>query len=156
MNQTDTRQQLETRRAGILHKLISIGPFRRGTLRQVYQKCGKPNCRCMQQPGHPGHGPAWVLYRNVKGRIVNRGIPKQALAQTRAQMQDYQHFQQLVGELIEINEALCHTQLKAGKTAKKGAMQKVARPRIEKSQPDSQPKSAVKSKRSSHRAQPAK
>ncbi len=49
MIQTDTRQQLETRRAGILKKLISIGPFRRGTLKQVYQKCGKPNCRCMQQ-----------------------------------------------------------------------------------------------------------
>ena len=153
MNLTEKLQQLQTQRKHILNQLFSLGNFRPGNLRTSYQRCGKPNCRCAQ-PDDPGHGPYWILARTVKGKIFNRSIPRHALEATQEQIDNYHCFRDLTEQLVEVNEALCHTQLKAGKTAKKGAMQKAAR--VTKSQPDSQPKSVVKSKRSSHRTQLAK
>ena len=93
MNQTDTGQQLETRRAGILHKLAPSARFRRGTLKQVYQKCGKPNCCCMQQPDHPGHGPAGCC--TVMSKVASSTAAFQSRPWHRRvqQMHDYQRLQ---------------------------------------------------------------
>ena len=60
---------LERRRAELYEQLRQVGDFRRGTLRAVRRKCGRPNCACAQ-PGHPGHGPQYNLSRSVGGRTV--------------------------------------------------------------------------------------
>ena len=61
-------EQLMARRDEIRQDLASatLGDLRPGSLKPRYRKCGKPNCHCARE-GDPGHGPKWVLSREVKG-----------------------------------------------------------------------------------------
>ena len=61
-------EQLMARRNEIRQDLASttLGDLRPGSLKPRYRKCGKPNCHCARE-GDPGHGPKWVLSREVKG-----------------------------------------------------------------------------------------
>ena len=98
------------------------------TLTEYYRKCGKPYCRCTQ-PEHPGHGPSWMLTRKVDSKTRTRNVPQQALEQTHRQMKEYRRFRDLVKQMIEINDALCHAQVKTDKVVKKGALKKTSMPR---------------------------
>ena len=81
MAQTGDIDRLRRIRDELRDELASIGDFRPGTLVEITRKCGKAGCRCArsEDPGHRG----WTLARNVRGRRVNRGVPRDALEQTR-------------------------------------------------------------------------
>ena len=64
---------LELQRAGLYEELGRVGDFRRGSLNEVWRKCGKANCACAQ-PDHPGHGPQYNLTRSVGGKTVARHL----------------------------------------------------------------------------------
>jgi hypothetical protein len=98
---------LERRRAELYQELSQVGDFRRGTLRAVRRKCGRPNCACAQ-PGHPGHGPQYNLSRSVGGRTVTRHLkPGPELDKITAEVAEYERFRALVGRVTEINEEIC-------------------------------------------------
>jgi hypothetical protein len=98
---------LERRRAELYQELGQVGDFRRGTLRAVRRKCGRPNCACAQ-PGHPGHGPQYNLSRSVGGRTLTRHLkPGPELDKIAAEVAEYQRFRALVGQVTEINEEIC-------------------------------------------------
>ncbi len=99
-----------------------IGDFRPGTLVEYQRKCGKPNCHCAQR-GDPGH-PGWALMRKSGGKHVNRGIPKDALEQTRAQIAEHRRFRELSRHLVEASEALCRARLAAGRDAGRNAQKR--------------------------------
>ena len=111
--------ELERRRDALLGELAVIGDFRPGSLVEITRKCGKPTCRCAR-PGDPGHG-GWALVRQVGGRTVNRGVPRDALQETRAQVAEHKRFRDLSRRLVEANEALCRARLKAGRNAGRDA-----------------------------------
>ena len=123
---------LEARRGAIRRELASIGDLRPGSLFERYRKCGKPGCHCARE-GDPGHGPNWVLTARVNGRALTRAIPREAVAQARAQIDEYKRLRALTAELVEVSEGLCHARLAAGrdagKAAKKGASRKPSRRR---------------------------
>ena len=110
-------EQLTAQRDALCQRLADISDFRPGNLTHYKRKCGKPNCHCAQ-PGDSRH-PMWILTRKVKGKTVSNGIPNHAVERTRAQMQEYKHFQNLVKELIEVSDAACHAQAKASRAVKK-------------------------------------
>src|SRR5215467_2792347 len=98
---------LERRRAELYEQLSQVGDFRRGTLRAVRRKCGRPNCACAQ-PGHPGHGPQYNLSRSVGGRTVTLHLkPGPELDKITAEVAEYERFRALVGQVTEINEEIC-------------------------------------------------
>jgi hypothetical protein len=98
---------LERRRAALYQELSQVGDFRRGTLRAVRRKCGRPNCACAQ-PGHPGHGPQYNLSRSVGGRTVTRHLkPGPELDKVTAEVAEYERFRALVGLVTEVNEEIC-------------------------------------------------
>ena len=84
MPMIESIDELRRRRDELRDELAAIGDFRPGTLVEYRRKCGKPNCHCAQT-GDPGH-PGWALMRKAGGKHVNRGIPKRALEETRAQI----------------------------------------------------------------------
>ena len=104
---------LEAQRDRIRQQLGSIGDLRSGTLVSRYMKCGKPNCRCAQD-GAKGHGPYWLLLREVNGKKSSRSIPAAALDATREQLAEGRCLRQLASELFDVSEALCDARLKAG------------------------------------------
>ena len=121
-------QRLTAQCDQIRNQFAGVGEFRSGSLYQSYRKCGRSYCGCAD-PNHPGHGPSWVLTRKVNSKTVARGIPTAALEKTQQQMQEYQRFRELVKQITEANEQLCDARIKAGRRAKKGALEKTSKPR---------------------------
>jgi hypothetical protein len=103
----DELAELERRRAELYRDLGQVGDFRRGSLNEVRRKCGKPNCACAA-PGHPGHGPQRNLTRKVEGhtRAVHLR-PGLELDKARREVAEYERFRNLVGQVTEVNEAIC-------------------------------------------------
>jgi len=103
----DELAELERRRAELYAEMGRVGDFRRGSLNEVRRKCGKPNCACAA-PGHPGHGPQWNLTRKAAGRTRTVHLrPGPELEKARWEVAEYQRFRDLVGQVTEVNEAIC-------------------------------------------------
>ena len=103
----DELPELERRRAELYQQLAQVGDFRPGSLNEVRRKCGKPNCACAA-PGHPGHGPQYNLTRRVEGRTRTRHLrPGPELDKVRREATAHQRFRDLVGQVTEVNEAIC-------------------------------------------------
>jgi hypothetical protein len=103
----DELAELERRRAELYAELGRTGDFRRGSLNEVRRKCGKPNCVCAA-PGHPGHGPQWNLTRKAGGRTRTVHLrPGPELEKVRREVAEYERFRDLIGQVTEVNEAIC-------------------------------------------------
>ena len=103
----DELAELERRRAELYAELGQVGDFRRGSLNEVRRKCGKPNCACAA-PGHPGHGPQWNLTRKAGGRTRTVHLrPGPELDKARREVAEHERFRDLVGQVTEVNEAIC-------------------------------------------------
>jgi hypothetical protein len=106
-DEADELAELEHRRAGLYAELGRTGDFRRGSLNEVRRKCGKPNCACAA-PDHPGHGPQWNLTRKAEGRTRTVHVrPGPELEKARREVAEYERFRDLVGQVTEVNEAIC-------------------------------------------------
>jgi hypothetical protein len=103
----DELAELERRRAELYAELGRVGDFRRGSLNEVRRKCGKPNCACAA-PGHRGHGPQWNLTRKAEGRTRTVHLrPGPELEKARREVAEYERFRDLIGQVTEVNEAIC-------------------------------------------------
>ena len=103
----DELPELERLRTELYRELSRVGDFRPGSLNEVRRKCGKPNCACAA-PDHPGHGPQYNLTRKVDGRTRARHLrPGPELEKIRREVAEYQRFRDLVGQVTEVNEAIC-------------------------------------------------
>ena len=99
--------ELEAERDRLYAQLSAVGDFRRGSVSVNYRKCGKPNCACAA-PEHPGHGPQWNLTRKADGRTRTVHLrPGPELEKARREVAEYERFRDLVGQVTEVNEAIC-------------------------------------------------
>ena len=103
---------LAQRRRLILAQIVQFDDMRPGSLVHGQMKCGSPACRC-QQDDHPGHGPYYVLVRNVDDKHTSCSLSASAAAITEAQIAEYQRFRRLSAELVQISEQLCDARLPA-------------------------------------------
>jgi len=103
----DSQEQLERRRAEIVHQIAQLGDLRPGSVTPTSGRCGKLNCRC-HRPGQPGHGPNPRLTYKVDGKTVSESLPTRA-AQTKAERElaEFRKFQQLCRDFVEVNIQLC-------------------------------------------------
>lgn len=119
--------RLEVEREHLYQELSKTGDFRRGSISVNYRRCGKPNCACAQ-PGHPGHGPQYLLTIKVDGQTRAKNLRHgPELEMVEQEVANHQQFRKLVKDIIEINERICdikEAELQAGAeaTAKKGAL----------------------------------
>jgi hypothetical protein len=103
----DELAELERRRTELYRQLGQVGDFRRGSLNGVWRRCGKANCACAA-PDHQGHGPQWNLTRKVEGRTRAVHLrPGPELEKARREVAAYERFRDLVGQVTEVNEAIC-------------------------------------------------
>ena len=99
--------ELEAGRHRLPAQLSAVGDFRRGSVSENWRKCGKPNCACAA-PDHRGHGPQWNLTRKADGRTRTVHLrPGPELDKAWREVAEYQRFRELVGQVTEVNEAIC-------------------------------------------------
>ncbi len=100
--------ELETRRAAIQSEVAQLGDMRSGSITSTGGRCGNPNCHC-HRPGGSTHGPFYRLTRKVDGRTITETFSSPgALAKARREVAEYHRFRELGGQLLEINEEICH------------------------------------------------
>ena len=83
-NPETAAQQAHARISRLRDRLTAIDYLCSGTLLKTLMKCGKPNCRCHQDPA-ARHGPYYRWGHMQAGKLVQRYVsPEQALVLRRA------------------------------------------------------------------------
>lgn len=90
--------------------LAGLGEMRPGSLREQYNVCGNPNCRCKDPRKPKKHGPYYQLSYIHKGRSTTQFIRREFFAETRRQLLNYKRFRKLTDEWVTL--ALEHAKLK--------------------------------------------
>jgi hypothetical protein len=98
---------LEAERAGLLRQLAASGDMRRGSITEVYRRCGKDNCACAG-PGHPGHGPFYAHTTKVNGKTKTLQLrPGALLSKIELEVAEYKKFRATSERVIGVNEQIC-------------------------------------------------
>jgi len=82
-------QQMEQRIAAIKAALVDLGALHPGSLSRQFNVCGKPACRCKDPRQPRRHGPYYQLNYVFRGKKTSLFIPRQQVAQLRAQLANY-------------------------------------------------------------------
>jgi hypothetical protein len=86
-----------------------------GSLSLTHLRCGKPNCHCAEDRGHP----VWSLTFMVQGKKHVQHIPKPWVEQVRRRVQAGREFQDAVREVLTANAQLLVLARKQQKQQKK-------------------------------------
>jgi hypothetical protein len=106
-----TTQQLESKTHDLKLAIAHLGELFPGSLVESFRKCGKATCHCAKK-GDPGHGPNWIVTREVKGHTMTKTVPAEALDQIRAGTEEYKKFRELSRELVDASGQLGEIRLK--------------------------------------------
>src|SRR3954471_10626852 len=88
---------LRKRRRELVRDLPPMEQLLRGSLTETFKRCGRPNCRCVNGPGH---GPKRYLVISQPGRRPRRDYIPNATHEHVASLID--NFNRLRGALYEI------------------------------------------------------
>lgn len=78
-----------------------------GSLSVSQTRCGKPTCHCAK-PNDPGHDPQVRLSRTVHGKTLAESFASpSAFHKAQAEVQEYQCWQRLCAEFVNISERIC-------------------------------------------------
>ena len=112
---------LESQRKRIISELLNVPIMLRGSYALVYTKCGKDNCWCKHEGGHPHHRITW----REKGQGVTRKIPQDYLAWVQEVTKSYRQFRSLRRKLVTLEattkkslDAYEHDLIQSTRTAK--------------------------------------
>lgn len=96
---------LRKRRHRLARGLPSIEHMLRGSLIETYKRCGRPNCHCVDGPGH---GPK--RYLSTISRTGERPrvgyVPNAAHAQVAGFLANYRKVREVLNEICAINAEL--------------------------------------------------
>jgi hypothetical protein len=88
-------QQARKRIAGIRAALNAMDYFCSGTLLRRMKVCGKPNCRCAQDP-NARHGPYYEWGHMKGGKLVHRVVSPEQAALLRLAIANYRKAKKLM------------------------------------------------------------
>ena len=86
------------RQAELIKALSQTGWALPGTFTERYNRCGKANCRCKQDPPTL-HGPYYQWTRKVDGKTVTRLLNRDQIERYRDWFDNAQRARQLLAEL---------------------------------------------------------
>ena len=95
---------LRKRRRKLVRDLPPIEQVLRGSLIETYKRCGRPNCHCVDGPGH---GPKRYLSISQPGGRPRRGYVSNAVHVQVAQFIDnFRRLREMLNEICAINAEL--------------------------------------------------
>ncbi len=90
------------------------GPLLRGALYTLRRKCGKPGCRCAQDPA-ARHGPYYEWGHMHDGKLVHRTVSPQQAAILRLAIANYRKVKKLLRAWEVATERLIESEDRSGK-----------------------------------------
>ncbi len=103
MSSLDRIKKLEKQRSRILKQIIAFRSMLPGAYKEVYCKCGKPNCWCYKKGG--GH-----LFRRItwseNGRSKTKAIPEEDIDWIKELTENYREFQKKRRQIKELEGIL--------------------------------------------------
>ena len=93
------------RHAELIQALAQTGFALPGTLLERHNRCGKPNCRCQQDPPTL-HGPYYQWTRKVDGKTVTRLLTAEQTQRYRQWFVNAQQARHLLAELETLSLAI--------------------------------------------------
>ena len=72
-----------------------------GTLREVYQRCGKNNCACATSD-KDRHGPYYLWDRKISGKLASKSIQKEKLRHYREWIKNRELLESLIHQLLDL------------------------------------------------------
>ena len=98
---------LEAARARLLQQLAAAGDMRRGSISEVFRRCGKDNCACAGAR-HPGHGPFYAYTTKVNGKTKTLQLrPGGRLSKLEQEVAEYKKFRATSERVLAVNEQIC-------------------------------------------------
>jgi hypothetical protein len=95
---------LRRRRRRLVRDLPPIEQVLRGTLVETYKRCGRPNCHCVDGPGH---GPKRYLSISQSGGRPRRDyVPNEAHGQVAQLIDNLRRLREILNEICAINTEL--------------------------------------------------
>lgn len=95
-------KSLGAQHTSLLAQLLDTSAMVKGTFRQVYQRCGKPTCRCVDGQGHLSIRISWT--ENARSRT--KAIPSQDVAWIKSMTGNYKKFRKTRQRIRELNNEL--------------------------------------------------
>lgn len=102
MSTIDRIQELEQQRIRILKQILSIDVMLPGTYKEVYCKCGRPNCWCYKKGGHLFRRITW----SENGRSRTKAIPEEDISWIQELTGNYREFQRKRRQIRELDSVL--------------------------------------------------
>ncbi|MBA7579684.1 hypothetical protein ES708_21560 [subsurface metagenome] len=102
MSTLDRIKELEKQRTRILKQILSIGVMLPGAYKEVYCKCGKPNCWCQKKGGHLFRRITW----SENGRSRTKTIPEEDINWIKELTGNYREFQKKRKQIRELEGIL--------------------------------------------------
>lgn len=97
-------KQFREKREEMMRELQQIGEMRRGTINEVFKRCGRPNCACSRED-HPGHGPIFTLTHKEKGVTKTKSLPNAAAVKlAKQQIENHRRFLEWSKKWVKLNE----------------------------------------------------
>ena len=81
----------------LLHEMLRIRTFLRGSVYELKTRCGKPSCVCLRGQPHR----RWVLTESVEGRKRLRVLPRDQEELWCRRAEDYRLFRRRRAELVK-------------------------------------------------------
>jgi hypothetical protein len=102
MSTPEKMKQLQKRRDQLLRELFAVHLMIPGSFNEVYRRCGKPNCWCHDQVGHPLKRITW----SEKGGVRSKAIPEQDVEWVEKATSNYREFRSKRREILELEKDL--------------------------------------------------
>jgi hypothetical protein len=97
-------KSLRRRRSDLVRNLPPLDTILRGSLIERFARCGKPNCKCANGPGH---GPKHYLSVSMpKSRPHLNYVPQAYYEQVSAHLDNFIRIRAALEEICEINREL--------------------------------------------------
>ncbi len=139
-------EKMEFDRAALLEELRGTDDMRRGSITEVYRRCGKETCRCADD-SDAWHGPYYAYTRKVGGKTKTlqlRAGP--LLSKIEREVEAGRRFRTTCDRLFDVSEALCeHRPVEANAETPQAVSEEAAKKRGSKT--FSRKKSPSRSKR---------
>jgi hypothetical protein len=95
---------LRKRRRQLVRHLPALDQLLRGSLTETYKRCGRPNCHCVNGPGH---GPKRYLVTSQPGGRPRRDyVPNAACEQVAKLLSNFRRLRAALDEICAINAEL--------------------------------------------------